>query len=58
MQNYDFFDCVRAADGGFIIRKNGEPFLNCNGSEDDAKQIVRLLQEDSRADSPIKQIGE
>ena len=53
MQNYDFFDCVRAADGGFIIRKNGEPFLNCNGSEDDAKQIVRLLQEDSRADSPI-----
>lgn len=57
MGNYDFFDYVRVADGGFVIRKNGEPFLNCNGSEEDAKQIVKLLLEDCKDDSPINQIG-
>lgn len=58
MQNYDFFDCRAEEDGTFTVLKNGEPFLTCTGSETDARNLVRLLQEDSRVDSPIKQIGE
>lgn len=44
-RNLDVFGYTKA-ENGFTILKNGEPFLQCTGSEDAAKQIVELLQKD------------
>ena len=46
MGSYDFFDFSVNPDGTYTILKNGEPFLTCTGSETDAKNLVKLLQED------------
>lgn len=42
----DEFNYYRAADGVYVITKNGSDFLTCSGSEADTKKIVELLRED------------
>ena len=44
----DFFGYVRKPDGSFDIQKNGEHLLTCTGSEQEAENIVRLLNSDGR----------
>ena len=51
MENFDFFSYRCEGDGTYTVLKNGEPFLTCSGSETDAKNLVRMLQEDN-ADVP------
>ncbi len=44
----DHFRCVKRPDGAFDIKKNGEHLLTCTGSEDDARNIIKLLNSDRR----------
>ena len=45
MEN-DIYSYIRLPDGEYIITKNGDHFLTCNGSESDAKHIVHILNSD------------
>ena len=42
------FRCVKRPDGSFDIQKNGEHLLTCTGSEQEAQNIVRMLNNDGR----------
>ena len=44
----DSFRCVKRPDGSFDIQKNGEHLLTCTGSEDDARNIIKLLNSDRK----------
>lgn len=46
MTSHNEFGYYRAADGVYVITKNGSDFLTCSGSEADTKRIVELLRED------------
>ena len=48
MNSLDEFNYYRAADGVYVITKNGRDFLTCSGSETDTKRIVELLKEDRK----------
>lgn len=43
----DFYSYQAAEDGTYHVLKNGEYFLTCCGSEAEAQNIVRVLQEDA-----------
>lgn len=45
---FDFFGYVQRPDGSYEIQKNGEHLLTCTGSEQEAKNIVALLNNDGR----------
>ena len=46
MTEDDLYDYRPAADGSYIITKNGEPFLTCTGTAEDAQDLVDLLRND------------
>ena len=47
MNSLDEFNYYRAADGVYVITKDGSDFLTCSGSEADTKRIVELLKKDA-----------
>ena len=46
----EVFSYTQSSDGSYIILKNGDFYLRCSGSEESAKNIIKLLtKEDSEA---------
>ena len=56
-QSYDLFGYRLRDDGFYSITKNGEHFLTCTGNEQSAKNIVRILNEDSEEKECEKNTG-
>lgn len=46
-EDFDVYAYAHGADGNYIITKNGDFFLTCTGSEEDAKNLVKIIQEDA-----------
>ena len=44
----DFFSYRKNEDGTYTILKNGDSFLPCTGTEQDAKNIVETLERDRK----------
>ena len=47
MNDHDFFSVRKESDGQYIILRNGERFLTCSGTLEEAANITRLLNKDA-----------